>query len=292
MRSYVNTTIFVLACVVTAALTHAQTPVRVQVSDPRPLKTAIDQIESTLGIPISYEDPRFEFAGDTQDVTDQVQSARQRAANPTVRIIVPRGGILTLESSILSKPAQISDVLALVTQLRIGSEANNFPGRFVIKQVGSTPIVEPTAVRGQDGSWKPVGPAMETHITFPSQQRNAAETLKLIAADASQALKIKIGVGRFPVLAFANTSVTVGADDEPANLVLGRLFTQLAVNNSGTAQAAPAYSYRLLYDPGVKYYLLHINAIAATDDAKPSSAPIPGPVSPPAGTRLGVKKGK
>jgi hypothetical protein len=292
MRSYLRTARPPLVCLVSAVLAYAQAPIHVQVNDPRPLKTAIDQVESALGVPINYEDPRFEYVGDVQDVTEQVQSARQHAANPTVRIIVPRGGALALDSTPLPQPALISDVLSFVTQLRTACEASNFPGRFLAKQVGSTVVVEPTAIRAADGNWKSVEPAMETRITFPTQQRNAAETLKLVAAKASQALGIKVGVGRLPVLSFVSTSVSVGANDEPANVVLDRLLGQLTAFNSAGVPSVPSYSYRLLYDPGVKYYLLHIIAVSPRKNGEAGPAPIRGPTQPSEGTRLGVKKGK
>jgi hypothetical protein len=57
-----------------AAAAHGQTEsVEVFVDDPRPLNEAIYQFVRRHPITVTYEDPRFEFAGDLRDVTDQVR---------------------------------------------------------------------------------------------------------------------------------------------------------------------------------------------------------------------------
>lgn len=233
---------------------RAQTPIHISVNQARPLEAALDQLENKLGIPINYEDPRFACPNDVQDVTAQAQNAAQRAANPRTRVIVPRTGALNVDSVLPSAP-QAGDALTVVTALRAQYEANGYPGRFTIKQVGSVLTVQPVAVRGSDCTWAATAPAMETPISFPSQQRDATETLSLILNAVAQRLGIKVGLGNLPMVAFVNRKATVGADNEPANIVLMRLFDQLSPSGYSP------YSYHLFYDPGLKYYLADIAAV-------------------------------
>jgi hypothetical protein len=92
--------------------------------------------------------------------------------------------------------------------------------------------------------------------TFPAQARAAASTLSLILTTLSQELGGKVGLANLPMLAFANKSATLGASGEPASAVLVRVFEQLSV-----PRPASSYSYRLLFDPGVKYYMLDISGL-------------------------------
>jgi hypothetical protein len=253
--------IFLAACLVPGGEVHAQSLVRVEVNSARPLKAAIDSVEEQIGMPINYEDPRFTASVDVQDVTDQVQSPRQRTANPNVRIIVPKGGALVSVRTPLADTPTIGDALSLLTEIRGQHEASGYPGRFRVRQVGDMVTVDPISVRTLDGSWKSSVAAMDTPVTFPMMKRNAAETLILIAKTLTDSLGIKVGLGRFPMIAFANANVEIGSSDEPAGTVITRLFGQLSAVQSPRAGDLSRYSYRLLYDPGVKYYLLHVHAV-------------------------------
>ena len=62
--------------------------INLQVSHARPLEAALDELEKRLAVPINYEDPRFLCPDELQDITAQVQSPAQKAANPRRR---PRG---------------------------------------------------------------------------------------------------------------------------------------------------------------------------------------------------------
>lgn len=241
----------------------AQQTSTLDVSGSRPLMKAIDAIETKLRVSINYEDPQYQHPDDVQDVTDEVQSPRQRAANPNVRIIVPKPGQLSLYSPILSqRQAASSDVLSLLTQLRAAHEAKNLPGRFVIVQRESVWTVEPSGIRSRAGGLIPAASVLNAHLTFPFQQRNAAECLMLFVKQASQASGAKIGLGAYPIVGFVNVNVACGATDEPANIFLPKLLAEVSARQSLRIPVTPLQSYRLLYDPGIRYYLLSINSAA------------------------------
>jgi hypothetical protein len=250
----------------------AQAPLKISVNQRRPLEAALGQLEKTLGIPINYEDPKLVCPGEIEDVTEQIQSPAQKAANPNIRIVVPKKGAISLDSVFSAKP-QIADALSLATELRLQYEANGYAGRFTVKQVGSVPTVEPISARGSDCAWTTASPVMETRISFPALARDASDTLAVILKAVAEKVGVKIATASVPVIAFTNRRITLGANDEPANAVLVNLFEQLS---SGPA----AWSYHLLYDPGLKYYLIDI---AAVQPIRPSVQPSAASPQPSAG---------
>ena len=280
--------VFIVALL--ALVVSAQTADSIQIDDPRPLKAAIDKLENMLGIPINYEDPRFASAEDVEDVTDKVQNSQQRAAHPNVRILVPKGGVLGVSgvASVSAKPS-LGGATALLTTLHAQHEGNGYPGRFSIQSISSTATVTPASVRSSDGAWKTAAPAMDSRLTLPYQQRTAADALALLAKNLSQAVGIQVGVGRFPMVAFANATVSLGAENEPAGIVIVRLFEQVSAQYSKTSASQSVYSYRLLYDPGMKLYFLHVNAV------EPVASPVatePAPPPPPKGFLITVPNKK
>lgn len=54
----------------------------VTVDDPRPVAKAVERIEKLTGIAINYEDPRFDYQADLQDVTAAVVN-KQAISNRT-----------------------------------------------------------------------------------------------------------------------------------------------------------------------------------------------------------------
>ena len=246
---------------------QAQTAVHISLNQPRPLEAALNQLEKEIAIPINYEDPRFQCASDIEDVTAQVQNAAQKAAHPNVRIIVPKGGSLAFDSLLPAVP-QASDAVAAGTLLRQQHESSGYPGRFSVKAVRSVITVEPNAVRGSDCTWSETSPVMEMAISFPVQARDATETLTLILNIVAQRIGVKIGIASLPILSFVKRNVTLGANEEPANAVLVRLFEQLS--NPGPSSS---FSYHLFYDPGLKYYLADISAVAPVRAPTTESTP-------------------
>lgn len=269
--------VFLLASTCGLIMGQEPLPTSLQINDARPLKAVVDTLQRTLRIPVNYEDPRFEYSGDIQEVTDQVQNRAQRAAHPNIRIFVPKGGPMVLDLTTVSQTPGISDLLSLLMQAKAQHEAKAYPGRFSITQTGNTLTVRPIALLSANGTWKNVAPVMDTHISMPTQTRSASEALIAFANALTQAQGIKVGIGRVPFVAFENAQTTVGASDEPAEAVLGRIFDQISQQYLASA-ANVAYSYSLLYDPGLKYYLLHVNAlphastpVAPTVNSVPSS---------------------
>ena len=277
-------TLFLLCCAAGGVLTaRAQMAVHINVNRARPLEAALDQLEKSIGIPINYEDPPYQCGADMRDKTDEVQSAAQKAAHPNFRIIVPTAGALAFDSPMPAVPQSV-DALAAVTQLVQQHQANGNSGRFTVKTVGSVLTVEPSSARNAGCTWTTVTPLMETKISFATQTRDATDTLTLILSSLTKQVGVKVGLARLPVLSFVKRTVTVGANKEPANVVMVRIFEQLSPTPSSSV-----FSYHLFFDPATKSYMADID-VAAPISAKPAP---PGPFQPATGGMLGgapVKK--
>jgi hypothetical protein len=113
---------------------------------------------------------------------------------------------------------------------------------------------------------------METRISFAARPRDASDTLSPILGTLTQQLGTKVGLSNLPMLSFAKRSVTLGAGNEPANVVLVHLFEQLSMTGPSSY-----FSYHLLFDPGLNYYLLDISAVAAVRmKVQPAPTPLGG----------------
>ena len=237
------------------------TSVNIQISRPRPLQAALDELERQLGVPINYEDPRFACSEELQDITAQSQTPAQKAANPNARIVVPKGGTLTLASAVPAATPRTPDALPLITQLRVQHEAKAYAGRFSVTQMGGVYTVQPVSTRNSACVWEPAVPAMETRLSLPTQRRDATETINLILNAVSKQINAKVGLGTIPIHSFINRTVMVGSANQPANATLMQVLQEISAQESAIPPSQPLYSYHLLYDPGVKYYLLHIGAV-------------------------------
>lgn len=267
-----------LLVIISAILGSAQSPSILTVGGSRPLMKGINAIEAKAGIPINYEDPQFEYPADLQDVTDEARNPQQRAANPNTSIVVPRRAKLSLNSTLFSQQfVTQSDVFSLLIELRKVHDAQNLPGRFEIVQKGSVWTVEPSAVRSKNGTLAAASSVLNTRISLPFQERNSLECLLMVAKETSRASGTRIDVGAYPAVAFANAKLMCGSTDQPANVVLTRLFARIAaVYSAGISPLL--YSYRLLYDSNVKYYLLNVNSVPSNTSNMSTTSPttLPG----------------
>ncbi len=256
-----------LCLLAVVAVQQAQSLDENEVDGARPLFAALNRIQATRVIPINYEDPPFLSADDSIDVTEKIQSPQQRAANPHIRIRIPRGGSLAW-GPIPIRPGNVSDALPLVVQLIEASERKGFPGKFKVLGIPGGLSVAPTACRNERGEWTSVTPVMATEVSIEARDRTVAELIESLLQQIGQRRGIKVGLASGPVGMLASTRTSIGASGQPAGSVLAEAFLEI------TRQAKPAttpmtslFSYALLFDPGRRYYLLSVIPLPATSQA-------------------------
>jgi hypothetical protein len=247
------------------------------VKGPRPLADMAQQLERLSGVPISFEDVRYENASDVEDVTESVVKPQYRAPNRTaapIRVLSPRGGELSLslevEAGGTNRPRDLHTAL---TGALDAYAAKGFPGRYAVKQDGGIFIISPAGVRDAGGSMIPAKSILEALVTFAPVPRSAAETLELILAEVSRTSGFQVDVGTIPLNGFIPRIVTVGAWREPAKSVLLRLFANVALAKTATGESATVLSYRLFFDPGLRCYALNIHVVRPLTQAAAEGAP-------------------
>lgn len=275
----VNIAAHILVFLGAVGVAGAQMNFQAAVEDPRPLLAAINAVQERSGIAINYEDVPIQFAGDKVDVTERVQSVRQRAANPGVRIEIPRGGAAVFSSSIPGD--HIADSLDnVILGFLEQHAAAAFPGRYNWDRAGAIPSVVPVGVRDQSGQWVQISSVLRKSVYLPTKERTAAALLEEIVKQVAEGRDFRIGVARAPIQLFTTTRLISGANGEAAADVINQLLIKLSAGHAKDSRSASIMSYRLLYDPGIKWYLLSI---------VPVRAPRPASEQMPPATAIGGK---
>jgi len=235
----------------------------IQVNAPRPLAAWADQLQATTGIPINYEDARYLSQSDLVDVTSSV--VRDIAEHPNLRVLAPRGGILTTNAA-LSVPNSSNDLLPLVSSAISAHSAAGFPGEFAARELGGTVFIEPSRVRDVTGSWATATSILNSSISFPTLKRTAYETLGLILSKVSAASSFSVVLGTVPLNQLLSTTVTLGSDGGTARDAVLALFKALH----------KSMSYRLFYDATLKMYAFNLESTTKALVPHGTTTPAPG----------------
>jgi hypothetical protein len=225
-----------------------QPPVKLSVNDPRPVAEAVKQLQEKYGWIITYEDPRLVNESDLLDETD----TEYRQAHPGGRrALTPKGGRLEISYFVSSATGKPENPRALIqTLLNAHAESAN-PGRFELRQSGQIFHVIPSQVKDASGRWVHQASILDIPITFPEKERSVLETLETITAAISSATQMKVAIGTIPLNLFVRRRTTQSASIEPAREALIR--TLESTNRR--------FSWRLLYDPGMKMFALNVRSV-------------------------------
>jgi hypothetical protein len=259
------------------ALCFAQGNFRpVTVNSGRPVGDAILELERLSGKAINFEDVRYEHPADLADVTDRVMTPAQRAlAGPFARVIVPRGGSLTVTVPVDPATQKLTDALLLqnaVNLLLTQHRSAALPGAYALRNSADRLFVEPVQVRVSSGASVPSPSVLLSPITLPLAERTALETLQMVLDQTSRGSGYRIDVGSLPLAAFARNRLRFGADRRQANEALADLLAAVATVGRAAPEQAPKMSYRLLFDPQLRYYLFNVHVVEGTEMAM-----VPGP---------------
>jgi hypothetical protein len=253
------------------------------VNDARPMGQAVLSLIRSYPVTITYEDPRYEYAGDLRDITRQVSKTR----HPQVRTIVPSGGALQATYDVSQDSGEPVDMAGAIQKVIDANNLARHGGHFEVLQSGETFHVVPTEVRDGKGRWIPQHSVLDTPITFSSGgERDGFDLIEAILQEVSVASAQKIVGGR-PNVAMTCSSLgcvqnkrTVDARNEPARDVLMRLVNSLN----------PRYTWVLYYGLPERYYVF--NLVLGVERSEPkieTHRPTPKPGDPtPAGVPFNV----
>jgi hypothetical protein len=213
---------------------------RVAVNDPRPVAAAVEEIETFSGRPVSYEDPPL--------VDPRHMAPMVTDTSGEMTLMAPKGGSfdVTLPAD-ASAAAQLEAVQGLVARFNTRGEG----ATFAVQQDAFLHVV-PREAANAAGVLVAVTPVLDARITLEAKPRDGMEVLadvfRAVAAATGEAVKI----GTVPNTLLVQAHIGVGAEREPARVVLERLV----------AATGRPLSWRLLYDPGLKAYYFNVHEVA------------------------------
>jgi len=242
------------------------------INDGRPMGQAVLSLIRSYPVTITYEDPRYEYAGDLRDITRQLSKSHR----PEVRTIVPRGGALRAMYDVSQDTGEPVDMADAIQKVIDANNLARFGGHFELLQSGAAFHVVPTEVRDGKGRWVQQRSILDAPITFSSGgEKDGFGLIEAILQQVGAASGQKILGGR------PNTAIACGrtgcienerivdATNEPARDVLMRLVSSLN----------PRYTWVLYYDAAERCY--YFNLVLGVERGQPKiEQPRPRPPKP------------
>lgn len=246
---------------------NAQDNVAIVVDDPRPIAKAIQTLVSEYGYVITYEDPRYAYEGDLQNVTTQIRrDANKYAPDKAPKVIGPLGGKLTLN---IPPVTRSQDMVSALNQLIQYKTKNG--GHFRVQQTADVIHVIPTEVRDVNGNWSTNPSILDVPISMPLEKRTEYGTMNAICNAVSLAAHVNIrigaGIGQGVMPDGDTPQYPLEASNESARSVLLRALA--STNNRRR-------TWMLLYDFGEKAYFLSILGVpdlSSTTKQQPRMVP-------------------
>lgn len=234
-----------------------------KVDDARPVAAAVEALMAEYRVPITYEDPRYAYAADLQDVTLAVRRDLHGAKPRSDQlVIVPRGGAVTVQ--FLGDAA--SSLKALV------DSATSVGGRFRVVAAERFLHVVPAEIRDRDGNWRAQSSALDVRISLPRAERTANALIADICAALTSAGDVRVSLMTSLEGGFGGEgppTYEFEANDEVARNVLVRAL-ELVSSEFGRLSWMLFYGNALSPDNG---YALNLVALRE---------PMQGPTRPPA----------
>jgi hypothetical protein len=242
-------------------ITEAGGKIRMTTNDPRPLDQIVNALQQKYGWWISYEDPQYISK---LDVTDAKSSGdgRPEPGGASFAVEVPSGP---------SADAAPDEQKALQVIVDAYNQSAN-PGRFELRHLNAEQFdIVGTSAHDEKGKISRQEIVLDTPITIPAEDRTVADTVDLICQKVSEEGRISVTLGVHP-MGLDRQHATVGGKEMPA-----RVYISTATEPTGRK-----ISWRLLYDPDSKGYVLDLHQFRVLPPAsKAPSAPLPpGPAHP------------
>jgi hypothetical protein len=220
------------------------------VNEPRPLAAMGRDLMRKYGVPISYEDVKWEDMSDAVPV-GQLQN-RNDLRNPDMKVAAPGTLQVNIESDKNTRRAVTSLETVLGEAVSQHTGRGN-PGRFEILKLDNDEgfVVVPKQGKNRDGAWVTSTSPLNARISFPEEERNDDAVfdaiLKSLAAATGEQLTLYFekppGEG----------TIRLGANNEVARDVLRRALKQL--------YPWKAY-WRLYHTPGETSWGLNIGPVS------------------------------
>ena len=245
----------------------------------RPVAAAVHELIKRHPVVITYEDPRYAYAGDLKDVTDQIRNPLAPPRTDGHRALVPVGGPIQVRyavSSATNTPVDLAETLESIVQAKAALPAG---GRFRVERSGNVFHVVPSQVRDASGRWVQHTSVLDVAITLKTGELTGFEMVSAILNEISARNGVKLGIGAIPINSLMRYRGVVEANNEPARALLLRTLQGISER----------FTWSLSYDPVGKMYAFSIVAASAKPTVEIRVEPaLPRPGDPtPAGPPFG-----
>jgi hypothetical protein len=188
----------------------------------RPVAAAVIQLIKRHPVVVTYEDPRYTYAGDLKDVTEEIRNPQApRTDGPRIR--VPVGGHLQIRYSVstdTNKPVNLGETLENIVRAKVALPAG---GRFRVEQSGSVFHVVASQVRDPSGQWVEHMSVLDVPITLDTRELGGFDMVRVILDEITAKSGVKFEVSAMPVTnLLANYQGSIKANNELAREVMLR----------------------------------------------------------------------
>lgn len=201
---------------------------RLTASGPRPVADALRELEEKFAYTITYEDPRYEFAEDLKDVTDEIRRGPP-ASSQTLRTLVPRGGTISVEYS-LGTDGKPTDPAGLIQS--VVDAARDLGLRFRLERSGEFFHVIPEERRDRQGRFVLEEALLDSHISLPPKPRTVQDLLDQVAEAVKRASHADVDLGLTPINALLQRRSARGAAGERARDVVRAVLAETGLHLS------------------------------------------------------------
>jgi hypothetical protein len=244
-----------------AVLQHNGTAGTLTANDPRPLRQAVDAISQEYGWIIDFEDPHYLSKFDLVDATDPAWRASHPKEKGATRISGgPFHSSFPEPSSITSGDAEEQILEKLVADYN--SSGN--PGKFAVrKEADARYAIIGMSRKDETGKDETVNALLDTLISIPVQQREAAATLQLIVdtLSATSGVNIKLGTIGLSSDPLQEAQLAIGGVNVPARTLLLQAL-------DGVSSTSPHFRgifvWNFLFDADTNAYWLRLRTATKT----------------------------
>lgn len=257
----------------------AQSQSSESVKSARPVEDLLDKLRSKYGWAVNFEEPRYLFAGDREDVSEEVRARRalpqavhgyyaHRATELNVTLPEVRDGVVPPEHETLQR---IVDAYNLAQ----GNE-------YEVRTDGGRYSIVGIAAKDQNGQFQQQLPILDMKVTLDPAERDGNVVLLDLCRKISERTGVRVSYGPGPSNAMAQLKFTNGFSGS-ARDIISQVLSQSAIAHQS--------AWVLLYGPSEDRYGLSIvyspRADLLDSNTKLDSVKLPQPQS---GSKRGITK--
>jgi hypothetical protein len=231
---------------------------RLSVDEGRPLSKIADVLQKKLAQAVSYEDPPWIFDGDKIRAVDTAWGAEILKTHPNFNAIVPKSAALEIDFPVdRSTGKALASAESILDDSVNRHNARQNPGVFRLQKLETGFVIIPVTARDALGRNGPARSSLDFPIYFDEEERSGELTLEIMMQAIKQAAPYRVELATLPKH-ISETKVRLGARGESARDILYRFLKTHHWADPQNRGVIPEESWRLLFDPKDKYYMLNL----------------------------------